>query len=238
MRNIITAITETDHPKGKSMTYSSIRYRNVQVWLLLPGLLSLAIAWLGPLPELAHHAFFAHMTMHMLVVAVAAPLLSLSLAGSRFDPVLKYPVFFAPIPASVVELIIVWAWHAPGLHHQARMTTWGLVAEQGSFLLSGIAVWISAFGGASPRSRARSAAGVVGLLLTSMHMTLLGALLALAPRSVYTHHQGFSTMSALQDQHLGGAIMLVAGGIVYLSGGIWLTVDLLKIRNQREEVSS
>ncbi|WP_198422265.1 cytochrome c oxidase assembly protein [Gimesia chilikensis] len=207
----------------------------VQRWLLLAGLVSLVIAWLGPLPRLAHQAFFAHMTMHMLVVAVAAPLISLALAGSRFDPVIRWPVFFAPIPASVAELIIVWAWHAPGLHHVARMSTWGLVAEQGSFLLAGIAVWISAFGGTFPRTRSRSAAGVVGLLLTSMHMTLLGALLALAPRSVYAHHQGYGSLSALQDQHLGGAIMLVAGGIVYLSGGVWLTVDLVRSERQPKE---
>tara|TARA_R110001592_G_scaffold159467_2_gene390873 strand:- start:30030 stop:30725 length:696 start_codon:yes stop_codon:yes gene_type:complete len=231
-------MTKTNQLEGIHMAHSTSAYRKVQVWLLLLGLLSLAVAWSGPLPELAHHAFFAHMTIHMLVVAVAAPLLSLAIAGSRFDPVIKYPVFFAPIPASVAELIIVWAWHAPGLHHLARMTSWGLVAEQGSFLLAGIAVWISAFGGTSPRSRSRSAAGVIGLLLTSMHMTLLGALLALAPRSVYAHHQGFSTMSALQDQHLGGAIMLVVGGIVYLSGGLWLTVDLLWLKSQRKELSS
>ncbi|QDU14084.1 Cytochrome c oxidase caa3 assembly factor (Caa3_CtaG) [Gimesia maris] len=234
----MTAMTKTNQLEGIHMAHSTSAYRKVQVWLFLLGLLSLAVAWSGPLPELAHHAFFAHMTMHMLVVAVAAPLLSLAIAGSRFDPVIKYPVFFAPIPASVAELIIVWAWHAPGLHHLARMTFWGLVAEQGSFLLAGIAVWISAFGGTSPRSRSRSAAGVIGLLLTSMHMTLLGALLALAPRSVYAHHQGFSTMSALQDQHLGGAIMLVVGGIVYLSGGLWLTVDLLWLKSQRKELSS
>nr|WP_278469152.1 cytochrome c oxidase assembly protein [Gimesia maris] len=234
----MTAMTKTNQLEGIHMAHSTSAYRKVQVWLLLLGLLSLAVAWSGPLPELAHHAFFAHMTMHMLVVAVAAPLLSLAIAGTRFDPVIKYPVFFAPILASVAELIIVWAWHAPGLHHLARMTFWGLVAEQGSFLLAGIAVWISAFGGTSPRSRSRSAAGVIGLLLTSMHMTLLGALLALAPRSVYAHHQGFSTMSALQDQHLGGAIMLVVGGIVYLSGGLWLTVDLLWLKSQRKELSS
>ena len=34
------------------------------------GLLTLAAAWLGPLPELAGRAFFAHMTMHMCVVAL------------------------------------------------------------------------------------------------------------------------------------------------------------------------
>ncbi|HAH49522.1 MAG TPA: hypothetical protein DCM07_32730, partial [Planctomycetaceae bacterium] len=95
MRTGMTAITKTNQTTSADNNHSSASYRKVQVWLLLAGLLSLAVAWSGPLPALAHHAFFAHMTMHMLVVAVAAPLLSLAIAGSRFDPVIKYPVFFA-----------------------------------------------------------------------------------------------------------------------------------------------
>ncbi|MGH9372866.1 MAG: cytochrome c oxidase assembly protein, partial [Vicinamibacterales bacterium] len=42
---------------------------------LLLGLGVLAAAWLGPLPALASGSFAAHMTMHIGVVAVAAPLL-------------------------------------------------------------------------------------------------------------------------------------------------------------------
>ncbi|MDQ3585340.1 MAG: cytochrome c oxidase assembly protein, partial [Acidobacteriota bacterium] len=78
--------------------------------LLVLGLLTLAAAWLGPLPQLARHAFFAHMTMHMGVVAVAAPLIALGVAGGQFDPVRHAPVLFAPVPASVLELVVVWAW--------------------------------------------------------------------------------------------------------------------------------
>ncbi|HXG67992.1 MAG TPA: cytochrome c oxidase assembly protein, partial [Blastocatellia bacterium] len=76
----------------------------------------------------------------------------------------------------------------------------------------------------------RRAAGVVGLLLTSMHMTLLGALLALTPRPLYHHAAGFSGLTPLEDQHLGGAIMLLVGGISYLAGGCGLTVGLLRSR--------
>lgn len=196
--------------------------------LLTFGLITLAAVWLGPLPQLARHAFFAHMTMHMGVVAVAAPLLALGLAGGRFDPVCRLPRLFAPIPASVLELIVVWAWHAPALHHLARHSTAGLVAEQGTFLLAGLLVWLSAFGGTAGRRAGRTAAGIVGLLLTSMHMTLLGALLALTPRPLYGHVHGAAGLTALEDQHLGGAIMLLVGGISYLLGGLWLTVGLLR----------
>lgn len=196
--------------------------------LLVCGALTLAAVWLGPLPQLARHAFFAHMVMHMGVVAVAAPLLALGVAGERLDPVRHAPRLFAPIPASVVELVVVWAWHAPALHHAARHDTAGLAVEQGVFLLAGLFVWLSAFGGDARRSSSRRGAGVVALLLTSMHMTLLGALLALTPRPLYAHMDGFAGLTPLQDQHLGGAIMLLVGGISYLLGGLWLTAGLLR----------
>lgn len=199
--------------------------------LFILGLIVLAMAWLGPLPQLARHAFWAHMTMHMGVVAVAAPLLALGLAGSRFDPVRKLPKVFAPIPASILELLVVWAWHAPALHHAARHTMAGLLAEQGTFLFSGLLMWLSAFGAnhaGGARTVNRQAAGIVGLLLTSMHMTLLGALLALAPRPLFVHAEVAGSLTAIADQHLGGAIMILVGGVSYLTGGLWLVVCLLR----------
>ena len=196
--------------------------------LLVCGCLTLAAVWLGPLPQLARQAFWAHMTMHMGVVAVAAPLLALGVAGGRLDPVRQAPGLFAPIPASALELIVVWAWHTPALHHAARHGLAGLVAEQGMFLLAGLLVWLSAFGGDAWQRGNRTAAGIVGLLLTAMHMTLLGALLALASRPLYAHAEVVAGLTPLEDQHLGGAIMLLVGGVSYLCGGLWLTVGLLR----------
>ena len=191
------------------------------------GLALLVAVWLGPLPRLARQAFSAHMLMHMAVVAVAAPLLALGVGGTRFDAARQAPRLFAPVQASLVELVIVWAWHAPALHHAARHNPAILILEQGMFFVTGVFVWLSAFGG-DPLSRpSRSAAGILALLLTAMHMTLLGALLALSPRPLYAHMQGFGELTALDDQHLGGSIMLLIGGVSYLLGGLWLTLRLL-----------
>ncbi|GHA85502.1 hypothetical protein GCM10007067_24390 [Lysobacter bugurensis] len=190
----------------------------------------LAAAWLGPLPALAQHAFAAHMTMHVAVIAIAAPLLAFGLAGSGHDPAARWPAAFAPLPASVVELVVVWAWHAPALHHAARHAPSMRVLEQGSFLLAGLLVWVSAFGG--PASRERAAAGVGGLLLTSMHMTLLGVLLAGASRALYAHAGAAPLfgLDVLQDQQLGGVLMLGVGGTVYLVGALVLLAGLLRAR--------
>jgi putative membrane protein len=74
-------------------------------------------------------------------------------------------------------------------------------------------------------------AGAVGLLFTSMHMTLLGALLALAPRPLY----GEASVSCLgltlgpaADQSVGGTVMLAVGAVVYLAGGLALVARGLK----------
>ena len=197
--------------------------------LLALGLLTLAVVWGSPLPALAPHRFSAHMTMHMGVVAVAAPLIALGLAGTRVDLARRWPAIFSAIPASLVELAVVWAWHAPVLHHAARSTAAGLVAEQGLFLASGLLVWISSVGGEPARGAGRAGAGVVALLLTSMHMTLLGALIALAPRPLF-EHAAQAAVNPLAEQQLGGVIMLVVGGMAYLAGGLWLSARMLNER--------
>ena len=196
--------------------------------LLVAGLLAVAAAWFGPLPAMARQAFSAHMMIHMSVVAVAAPFFALGVAGTSWDPVRKTPGIFSPIPASVIELAVVWAWHAPALHHLARHNSTAWIMEQGTFLLSGLFLWLSVFGGDVPRRHAMRGAGLAGLLLTSMHMTLLGALLALTPRPLYHDAAGLAGLTAIQDQHLGGATMLLIGGIAYLAGGIWITAGLLR----------
>lgn len=205
-------------------------------WLLAAGLLVLGAAWLGPLPAWSRHWFSAHMLMHMAVVAVAAPLVASSIAGTRADPARHWPALFAPVPASLLEFAVVWAWHAPALHHAARSSAAIVVLEQASFLAVGLLLWVSAFGGDPRVRRERAAAGIGGLLLASMHMTLLGVLLALASRPLYTHATlHASGWSPLQDQHLGGVLMLAIGGSTYLAGGLWLLAGLL--REQRRAVA-
>ena len=199
---------------------------------IISGLLLLAGLWLGPLPELTRTSFAAHMTLHMGVVAIGAPLLALGIAGGPLDPVRRWPAMFPAIPWSIAELLVVWSWHAPTLHHAARAMRGGLVAEQLSFFAAGLAVWLASISGPPAAGRERAGAGITALLLTSMHMTLLGALVALTPRALYAHgghnHDAAFTLTRLEDQHLGGAIMLAIGGVSYLTGGLALAARLVR----------
>lgn len=190
--------------------------------LTAAGGVLLAAAWLGPLPALAAGSFVAHMVLHVSVVAVAAPLIGVGLADAAFLRRLR--PLLAPIPVSLVEFLIVWGWHAPWLHGLARTSTGALVAEQATFFAAGFLLWAAAF-----RARpASSGAGILALLLTSMHMILLGTLLTLAPRPLYHIASGADPAGLLTDQQLGGVLMLLGGGLPYLVGALWLTWELLQ----------
>jgi putative membrane protein len=193
------------------------------------GCLVLALAWLGLLAVPWDLGFVGHMSVHVAVVAIAAPLLAVALAGSRLDPTPLFPLF-APMLAMGLELVVVWGWHAPVLHAAARGSKAVLAVEQLSFLAVGLLVWLAAFGRGRGPVRQVWAGGILALFLTSMHMTLLGALLALSPRPLYEHAHGVGALglSPLDDQHLGGAVMLLVGGASYLIGGLVLVARLLR----------
>jgi putative membrane protein len=184
----------------------------------------LALAWLGPLPGLAPASFAAHMLMHMAVVAVGAPLIALGLTRLGLVPV-GIPVALAMV-ASLLDMVVIWAWHAPVPHLAARGDPSVLVLEQGSFLAVGLFLWVTALSG---RQAAVALAGAGALFFTSMHMTLLGVLLALAPPGfAVLCSSGILGLSPAADRELGGILMLAIGGAVYLVGGLALMAQALQ----------
>ena len=190
---------------------------------LAAGLGLLVVIWAGPLLSEDRASLAAHMLAHMGVVALAAPLLAIAIAGTRWD--FSGAPALAAVPATILEFAVVWGWHAPATRLLATASATGALAEQASFLAAGLLLWVCCIGRAgSP------AAGAFALLLTSMHMTLLGALLALAPRPLFGEGAvtclGFA-LDATQDQQLGGVLMLMIGGAVYLAGGLALVARLL-----------
>lgn len=189
--------------------------------LVAAGCAVLAFAWLGPLPGLVPASFAAHMTLHMTVVGIGVPLVAVGLA-MRLRPAIAAPALAAVL--SVLDLAVVWGWHAPAPHHAARGGGAMLALEQGMFALVTLGLWLTAFAGPA-------LAGALALFMTSMHMTLLGALLGLAGRPIYPGHHGSDHplgLDALADQQLGGAVMLGVGGAVYLAAGLWLVARLLR----------
>jgi putative membrane protein len=186
---------------------------------LAVGAAVLIFAWAGPLPMLVRASFSAHMLLHMMVVGVGVPLLAIGIVGLR--PITGMPVWLT-IGASLADFVVIWVWHAPLLHHSAASGIGILIFEQGSFAAAALLVWLVALSGPP-------VAGALALFFTSMHMTLLGALIALAPRAIYhAHAQDHFMFAPLEDQQIGGVIMLGIGGVIYFTGALWLAAISLR----------
>jgi putative membrane protein len=72
---------------------------------------------------------------------------------------------------------------------------------------------------------------VFALFTTSLHSTLLGALLTLSPTVWYASYAGAAGpggLSALEDQQLAGLIMWVPAGLVYLGAALALLGAVLR----------
>ncbi|MBP0483998.1 cytochrome c oxidase assembly protein [Sagittula salina] len=171
----------------------------------LSGLALLAALWLT-LPGLAAGSMVLHMVLHLGVTAVGPALLAPAM------PVRVGPMGLAL--AAMAEMVVVWGWHLPSLHLWARMTSAGFLFEQASFLAVGLLLWAMVRG-------AGAFGGAVVLMGTVMHMTLLGALIGLAPRSLWGDIcAGHLGLTALQEQQVAGVLMAGGGGALYLAAAL------------------
>lgn len=197
-----------------------------RAWPLIAGLALLVGLWLGPLPEMARRAFSPHMILHLGIMLAAAPLVAIG--AIRLLPahwLFSGQPLAAALAVSALDFVVVWGWHAPALHEAAAASPALFALQQGSFLAAGLALWGTAFFG---RSRRQAAAGALAMLLTSMHMAMLGVLLVLAPRLIYAPQfcLGAFGLDPLADQQLGGGLMALFGGGAAAIGGAVLALRL------------
>ena len=116
--------------------------------VLMCGLLLLCLIWAGPLLVAYRESFAAHMLAHMGVVAIAAPLIAIGLAGTRWD-FSGWSKLFSPVPASLLELVVVWVWHSTALRSAAQASLPVTIVEQASFLVAGLVLWMACVGNGS-----------------------------------------------------------------------------------------
>lgn len=183
-----------------------------RVLFVLAGVVLAAALWTLPWRDYGLQPFALHMLRHVSLVALVAPLFVAALPSR--------PLPVSPLAATVAEFVVVWGWHLP-LPHQAAATNHIVLAvEQLSYLAVGLFFWAGAVRGEN------RLAGAGGMLLTSMHMTLLGALLVLAPRPLYAAI--CFAADPLADQRVGGMLMLAVATPVYLVAGLRLVYCALE----------
>ncbi|MDP8977141.1 MAG: cytochrome c oxidase assembly protein, partial [Actinomycetota bacterium] len=215
-----------------------------QVVAFLGGVGAVLVALVSPLDALGGALFSAHMSQHLLLTLLAAPLLALGaplqamgwgLPGplrrraNRLQGRLRRALRNPALPALGLALytLVFTLWHVPVLYDAALRMESVHVAEHVTMLGTALAFWWPIV---RPR-RTHAGAGVLLLFASLVATGVLAALLIFAPRAWYAYPATEAWgLSPLQDQQLGGAVMWVPGGIVYVVAGAavllrWLRLD-------------
>lgn len=203
--------------------------------LFLAGDLILLLALVSPLDALSDtYLFSAHMIQHLLLLEVVPLLLLLGTPPGVFYRLLKWrPAALAeralgrPAVAWCIGAATIWLWHLPPLYN-ATLANEGIhIVEHLCFLLSATIFWWPIVGPDSYRPAPWW--GLAYLLLGAVANSVLAILLTFAPAGLYPAYlhpddtlgilpllRGSLGISPQVDQELGGVIMWIPGGWIYL----------------------
>ena len=207
----------------------------------------LAFALISPLHPLGEALFSAHMVQHEILMLVSAPLLVLSrplvtlLWGIPFEwrrslgqwakggYVRRTWSFLTdPFAAWWIHAAAIWIWHVPFLFQLTLKSELAHTAQHLSFFLSALLFWWALF---YAHGRMAYGAAVFYVFTTAVHTSILGALLTFAPHVWYPAYSPTTQawgLTPLQDQQIGGLVMWVPAGLVYLAAGLMLFAAWLK----------
>jgi len=228
----------------------------------MAGLVSIWIAVASPIAALHHALLTIHMVEHVLLMAVAPPLLLLGTPaltlryglpfrwgrrsarhGARSPRALRrlvtHPVvcWLAPVAALI-------GWHVPAGFELGMRSPWWHGVQAASFLASGILFW-------TPVVRWRAAPAErwmmpLYLFAATLPCDALSAFLVFCDRVVYPSYltaPRLVDMSPLRDQECAGALMWVAVTLIYIVPAVAITLELLsplrpQSRRHRGDISA
>jgi putative membrane protein len=218
------------------------------------GTFFLAVALISPLDALGGALFSAHMLQHVLLMLVAAPLLVLGRplvafvwalprgwrprVGAAFHtPGVRasWHAVTHPISAWLLHAAAIWVWHAPGLYQATLGNELVHFLQHASFFGTALLFWWAALE-MGRRTQARHGFGVLYIFTTAVHSSILGALLTfslLLWYPIYATRTEVWGFTALEDQQLGGLIMWVPAGVVYVVATLALVAAWLAAAEQR-----
>jgi putative membrane protein len=220
--------------------------------------ITLAFALVSPIHELGEQLFSAHMLQHEILILISAPLISASHPGAtclwafaprhranigswvhRIESSSGARLFTAPLNAWILEAVALWVWHIPSLYQATLTSDWVHAAQHISFLGTAVLFWSALYGvGRSAMSYGSATLYVFG---TAVHCSALGALLTFSTVLWYPAYSPTTAqwgLTPLQDQQLGGAIMWVPSGVVFIAVALVLMARWLSESDRRLSLGS
>jgi len=198
-----------------------------QVLAFVLGLAALFFSLNGPLHDLSDdYLFSAHMVQHLALTMVVTPLLIAGTPGWMLRPALRSRAVAAvaraittgPAAFAIFNVTII-VWHLPPLYNYALEHHPLHIVMHLCFLVASTIMWWPVMSTMPELPRLSYPKQMLYLFLMSLPMTAVAMVITYSSTVLFPFYAGAPrvwALSPLQDQRLGGLIMWIPGGFVFI----------------------
>jgi cytochrome c oxidase assembly factor CtaG len=206
----------------------------------------LLVALVSPVDALGEDYLFSiHMVQHILLGDIAPLLVLLSLSRVIMRPLTRRLMSVEralgplahPATGIVVWLTMIYVWHIPAMYNAALNHSAIHALEHTCFFIGGIAVWWPLIQPVPMRRKLTGLSVFAYLIAAKISIGLLGIFLTWSNGVTYSYYEHVPRiwgLTALEDQNLGGAIMMVEQSIVLVIAFAILFVRML-LQSEEDE---
>jgi putative membrane protein len=190
----------------------------------------------GPLHDLSDtYLFSAHMVQHLLLTMLFPPLLIAGVPGWMLRPLLRNRVVFAiarfvtkPIICFAIFNLVIAGWHLPVFYNAAMANHNIHILEHLMFMAAAVLMWWPITSRLPELPRLSYPGQMLYCFLMIIPMSIVAVYISMAEEVLYPAYSAaprITSLSPLDDQLLGGLIMWVPGGLIFM---IIMTVIFFK----------
>jgi putative membrane protein len=182
----------------------------------------------GPIHDLSdYYLFSAHMVQHMLLVFAMPPLLLYGTPGFMLGPLCRDARLLRlgrnltrPMAAFAAFNLVLVAWHLPPFYNLAMERHPVHVVEHLMIMAASVILWWPVLSPVALIPRAAYPLQLLYLFVVGLPMVMVAIFIAMAETLLYPFYAAaprvWPALTPHADQHLGGLIMWIPGGLVFL----------------------
>lgn len=190
----------------------------------------------GPIHDLSDtYLFSAHMVQHLLLTLLMPPLMIYGVPGWMLRPLLRNRAinaiarrFTRPIACFVIFNLVIASWHLPVLYNAAMANHSIHIMEHLMFMAAAVLMWWPISSQLPELPRLPYPGQMLYCFLMILPMSIVAVYISMADQVLYPAYAAaprITSLSPLDDQLLGGLIMWVPGGVIFI---IIMTVVFFK----------
>ncbi len=203
------------------------------------ALVALTAAVVSPIDGLGEDYLFSmHMLQHILLGDIAPVFLLLALSRVIMRPATRRLVsveralgrFAHPLTGLLLWFALIYLWHIPALYDAAIESEAVHAVEHASFFTAGIALWWPLIQPVPMRRRLTGLWPFAYIGAAKMGLAGLGLYLTWSTGIAYEHYEDVPRiwgLTAVEDQNVGGAMMMLEQSVVLLIAFVVLFVQML-----------